>query len=206
MDSWSDYYNRRLTNRQTTFLEEEQLYEHLLDCVRTETPEESLARFRSLFIEGSGYSEHAVWQALKKIVDSPFVEKDFKFILNRSSYIFINHWLMQPRLHSAIPELVALFDASPTGLGRSRTTQRLRDLVRQFRTTEQYMALKRMAQVVSQTPDWTANGGSTLGTLIRRYPCLYNYNLLTTDSTDEIKNQIRNPPAARAAQGFGFYV
>ncbi|MBF2048911.1 MAG: hypothetical protein EDM05_049900 [Leptolyngbya sp. IPPAS B-1204] len=191
MDSWSDYYNRRITHHQTTYLEEEQLYGHLLDCVRTEAPEELLARFRMLFIEASGYADHAVWQALKKIVDSPFVEKDFKFILNRSSYIFINHWLMQPRLHSAIPELVALFDANPSGLGRSRTTQRLRDLVRQFRTTDQYMALKRMAQVVSQTPEGTANGGSTLGTLIRRYPCLYNYNLLTTDSTDEQRRRVR---------------
>lgn len=192
MDSWSDYYNRRITNHQTTLLEEQHLYDHLLDCVRTETPDQLLARFRTLFINGTGYCDHQVWQALKKIVESPFVEKDFKFILNRSSYILINHWLMQPKLHDAIPELVALFDTEVTGQGRSRTTQRLRELVQQFRTTEQYMALKRMAHVVGQPPEWAANGGNKpLGTLIRRYPCLYNYNLLTTDSSDEQRRRIR---------------
>jgi hypothetical protein len=192
MDSWSDYYNRRITNYQTTFLEEQYLYDHLLECVRTETPEELLERFRLLFIKGTDYTDHQVWQALKKIVDSPFVEKDFKFILNRSSHIFINHWLMQPRLHSAIPELVGLFDVEMAGQGRTRTTQRLRELIQGFRETEQYLALKRLAHVVSQTPEWAINAGNKpLGTLIRRYPCLYNYNLLTTDSTDEQRRTIR---------------
>lgn len=192
MDSWSDYYNRRITNHQTTFLEEQYLYDHLLECVRVETPEELLQRFRVLFISGSEYSDHQVWQSLKKIVDSPFVEKDFKFILNRSSHIFINHWLMQPRLHGAIPELVALFDLDAAGQGRARTTQRLRELIQGFRETEQYRALKRLAHVVSQTPEWSINSGNKpLGTLIRRYPCLYNYNLLTTDSTDEQRRTVR---------------
>jgi hypothetical protein len=192
MDSWSDYYNRRITNHQTTLLEEQYLYDHLLDCVRTETPDQLLARFRTLFINGIGYCDHEVWQALKKIVESPFVEKDFKFILNRSSYILINHWLMQPRLHDAIPELVALFDAEAIGQSRSRTTQRLRELVQRFRMTEQYMALKRMAHVVGQPSEWATSGeNKPLGTLIRRYPCLYNYNLLTTDSTDEQRRRVR---------------
>lgn len=192
MDSWSDYYNRRVTNHQTTFLEEQYLYDHLLDCVRTETPEELLARFRTLFIDGNGYSDHSIWQSLSKIVTSSYVEKDFKFILNRSSHIFINHWLMQPRLHGAIPELVALFDADLNGQSRSRTTQRLRQLLQEFRETEQYRSLKRLAHVVGQTPEWATNAGNKpLGTLIRRYPCLYNYNLLTTDSTDEQRRQIR---------------
>lgn len=192
MDSWSDYYQRRITNQQTTFLEEQCLYDHLLDRVRVESPEDLIARFRMLFINGIGYSEHEVWQALKQIVDSPFVEKDFKFILNRSSHIFINHWLMQPRLHGAIPELVDLFDVAPNGQSRSRTSQRLRELVQGFRDSEQCMSLRRLAHVVSQTPEWAASAGNKpLGILIRRYPCLYNYNLLTTDSTDEQRRQIR---------------
>jgi hypothetical protein len=190
MDSWSDYYNRRVTNHQTTFLEEQYLYDHLLEAVRVEPPEALIDRFRMLFVNGTGYSDYEVWQSLKKIVESPFIEKDFKFILNRSSHIFINHWLMQPRLQSAIPELVALFDLEVAGTGRSRTTQRLRELIQQFRTTEQYLALQRLANVVKQAPEW-GDGNRPLGTLIRRYPCLYKYNLLTSDSTDEQCRQIR---------------
>lgn len=190
MDSWSDYYNRRITNHQTTFLEEQYLYDHLLDCVRVEAPEDLLARFRTLFVGGS-YSDPQVWQSLKKIVESPYAENDFKFILNRSSHIFINHWLMQPRLHSAIPELVTLFDAESPIQSKSRTTQRLREMMQQFRTTEQYLALQRLAHVVSQSPEWSNGGNKPLGTLIRRYPCLYKYNLLTTDSTDEQYRRVR---------------
>lgn len=191
MDSWSDYYNRRITNCQTTAMEEQHLYDHLLECVRVETPDELLRRFRLLFGSGMGYPDHEVWQSLKKIVDSPFVEKDFKFILNRSSYILINHWLMQPKLHSAIPELVALFDLESAGPSRSRTSQRLRDLVLAFQNTEQYMALKRLANLVQQTSEWSSSSNKPLGTLVRRYPCLYKYNLLTTDSTDEQRRTIR---------------
>ena len=190
MDSWSDYSNRRLTNHQTTFLEEQYLYDHLLECVRVEPPEALLDRFRMLFVNGSDYADYEVWQSLKKIVDAPFVEKDFKFILNRSSHIFINHWMMQGRLQSAIPELVALFELDAAGAGRSRSTQRLRELVQQFRATEQYLALQRLAQVVKQTPEW-GDGNRPLGTLIRRYPCLYKYNLLTSDSSDEQCRRIR---------------
>ncbi len=191
MDSWSDYYNRRVTNHQTTFLEEQYLYDHLLDCVRVEPPEALIDRFRMLFISGSGYSDYQIWQCLKKIIESPYIEKDFKFILNRSLHIFINHWLMQSRLQSAIPELVALFETDASAAsGRSRTTQRLRELVQQFRETEQYLALQRLAQLVKQTPEW-GDGNRPLGTLIRRYPCLYKYNLLTSDSSDEQYRRIR---------------
>jgi hypothetical protein len=185
----------------------ELLYDHLLERVRSEAPEELLTRFRSLFINGIGYTDHAIWQTLKRIVDTPLVEKDFKFVLNRSCHILINHWLMQPRSHSAIAELVALFELTPAGQARSRTTQRLRELVQQFKLTEQYAALKRLVQVVHPQvthpqvtypfPDRlpersgrSSTGAKLLGTLIRRYPCLYDHNLLTQDSTREQRYRI----------------
>ncbi|NJO42124.1 MAG: hypothetical protein HC865_16225 [Cyanobacteria bacterium RU_5_0] len=191
MDSWSDYYRRQTTNHQTTLLEEQCLYDHLLECVRVEVPEELLVRFRALFVNAIGYSEHEVWLAIERIVNSSFIEKDFKFILNRSCHILINHWLMQPRLHGAIPALVSLLEMEPTGPGRSRTTKRLRDLVQDFRDTEQFTALKRLSQVVNQPQDW-ASDNKSLGTLIRRYPCLYEHSLLTEDSTDEQRRRVRH--------------
>ncbi len=178
--------------------EEQALYDHLLERVKVESPEELLVRFRSLFINGIGYSDHAIWQTLKRIVDSPLIEKDFKFILNRSCHILINHWLMQPRSHRAIAELVALFELKPVGQGRSRTTQRLRALVQQFKQTEQYAALKRLVQIVYPAivrpapPEPSRAVSKPLGTLIRRYPCLYDHNLLTQDSTREQRSRIHS--------------
>lgn len=191
MDTWLDLHYRQVTNRSATVLQEQCLYDHLLDCVKQESPDELLARFRSLFINGVSYTDPQVWQALRSIVASPQAEKEFKFILNRSCHIFINHWLMQPRLHCAIPALIHLFDEIPFG-GRSPTTRRLRELVRRFLETEQYLALRRLAQVVGQAPDWSqASGSKPLGLLIQRYPCLYEYNLLTEDSTSEQRRRVR---------------
>lgn len=189
MDSWSDYYRRQTTHQQTTYQEEQYLYDHLLDCVKVERPDKLLERFHTLFIAGVGYSDYDVWRALERIVNSPFVEKDFKFILNRSCHILINHWLMQPKLHSAIPELVALFESVPSVTGHSRTCTRMRQLVQNFGGTEQYRALKRLAQMVHK-PDLDS-GTHPLGTLVPRYPCLYEYNLLTEDSSDEQRRRIR---------------
>jgi hypothetical protein len=200
MDVWSRYYSPRTTdfrtidpqdaNRHAMFLAEQCLYEHLLERVKVEEPEELIARFRVLYINGIGYSDDQVWQALKTIVDSPFAQKNFKFILNRSSYILINHWLLSSQQHSAITDLAAVFDAPPNGYGRSRTTQRLRELVQNFHQTDQYKALKRLAQVV-QLPECDGVAGS-LGSLIRRYPCLYEHSLLTEDSTAEQRRRIRS--------------
>lgn len=177
---------------QATFQQEQHLYDHLLEKARTEPPEALLDRFYTLFVQGVGYSDHQVWLAMKRIVDSPNAEKDFKFVLNRSCHILINHWLMQPRLHSAIPELIAQFEIHPGGQPRSRTTQRLRTLVQQFKLTEQYVALQRLEQVLNHSPDWGSYASTKpLGTLIRRYPCLYEHNLLTQDSTEEQRRRVR---------------
>ncbi|PSB09295.1 hypothetical protein C7B76_25520 [filamentous cyanobacterium CCP2] len=192
MDSWSDYFHRQATGHLTTLSEEQCLYDHLLECARVEPPEAMLVRFQSLFIKASGYSDQHVWRSIERILDSPFIEKDFKFILNRCCHILINHWLMQPRLHSDIPSLVSLLAAVPDSPGHHRATKRMRQLVRNFQQTEQYAALRRLAQVVGQPSDGALGYGSPpLGTLIRRYPCLYDHSLLTEDSTDEERKRVR---------------
>ncbi|WP_143467808.1 hypothetical protein [Leptolyngbya ohadii] len=190
MDSWSDYNHRQTIQPQTQLLQEQLLYSHLLDCARVEAPAQLIDRFRMLFIHAAGYPDHHVWTALKQLIESPFIERDFKFILNRICYIFINHWLMQPRCHGAIQELIDQFDCATVNYSRSRTTYRIRYLVQQFKGTEQYAALKRLARLLSPGAD-TLSSSKPLGTLVRRYPCLYEANLLTKDSTDEQRRQVR---------------
>jgi hypothetical protein len=186
MDSWLQYYNRQTT------LEEQVLYAHFEGCVQVESPNILIERFHQLFIEGIGYSNPQVWLALEKIVFSDFAEREFKFILNRSCYILINKWLNQPKLQGAIPRLIGLFESAPTGLARARTTQRLRDLVAGFTQSEQYRALRQLAQVLSHKSEEKSNPeAKPLVTLIPRYPCLYEHCLLTNDSTDEQRQQVR---------------
>lgn len=185
MNSWSATHIHASTSA------EQHLYDHLLQCVETQLPDEVIAIFRKLFIDATGYSDRPTWEAIESVVGSAAAEREFKFILNRSCHILINRWLMQPRLHPYIPELVALFETTPVGLSYSRTTKRLRALVRDFVDTEQYMALKRLTQITSHEESSQNPIEAPLGTLIQRYPCLYDHSLLTEDSTNEQRRRIR---------------
>jgi hypothetical protein len=185
IDSWSNYCNHATTPA------EQGLYDHLIHSVETQSPDEVIDRFRKLFIDAVGYSNLEVWKAVKEVVSADFVDREFKFILNRSCYILINRWLMQPRLHPYIPELISLFETTPVGIAHSRTAKRMRSLTQTFVQSEQYLALKRLVQIMNETAAAQhENGTMLLGNLIRRYPCLYEHSLLTEDSSDEQRRRI----------------
>ncbi len=186
MDSWANY------RRRPTGHAEQLLYDHWLNRVQLEAPEEIIDRFRTLFIDGLDYPDKPIRRALVSIINSGYAERQFKFILNRSCYIPINRWLMQPSLRDYVPQLVSLFETTPRGIAHTRTNRYLRELVQQFATTEQYAALRRLRQIIEDTADEkAAYEASTLGRLIRRYPYLYEYSLLTVDSTDSHKQNVR---------------
>lgn len=176
-DSWLNYYNRQVTP------DERLLYTYLIDHVKVEPPSKLIELFRCLFIEGMEDSSSQVWQALERIVSSDVADKEFKFILNRSCYILINHWENNPRFREAIPKLIALFETPPTQVARSRTTQCLRQLVQCFRQTEQYRVLRYES----------GNAESRrLRTFLGRYPFIYEHCLLTNDSTNEQRQKVRS--------------
>ena len=184
-DSLSNYYNRETTS------DEGFLYTHLQECSQIESPEKLITRFRLLFIEGNSYPNTQVSWSLERIVLSDFAAREFKFIVNRSCYIFINKWLKHPRLKSAIPHLVALFDISPSQPTHSRTVQRLRSLIQDFKKTEQYRSLRNLAEVCTQNSQNNHNETTPLRSFLGRYPCLYEYCLLTNDSSDEQRQKIK---------------
>jgi hypothetical protein len=186
MDSRLNFSNR------PTIQEEQVLYTHLLKCVEVEPPSRLINRFYHLFINGVDYPDPYVRRALERIVASDSAEQGFKFILNRSCYILINRWLSHPQLQSAVADLMALFEAKPEGLAVSKTTWRLRQLVQCFTQTQQYIVLYRLAQVMKETGECSSNASAKpLGSLIRRYPCIYEHCILTSDSTDEQRHKVR---------------
>ncbi len=185
MDSWSDYYNR------STAPAEQLLYSHLLECAEMDAPDEAIARFRSLFVEGTGYAIPQVWKAMTDIVNTHQIEREYKFILNRCCYILVNRWLMQPRLRAYVPALVSQLELPPAGVVRSRTTQRLRDLSARFTQTDQFSSLKRLAQVIQQENQGRVDENRLLGGLIHRYPYLYEHTLLTEDSDHEQRQRVK---------------
>jgi hypothetical protein len=182
--------------------EEQQLYDHLLYWVDLESPQELIARFRTLFIDGTGYSDPAIAQSLKQVVSSPTAAEDFRYVLNRCCHILINRWQGRTQSQMAIPYLMQLFETPPTvsriGAMHLPTVKRLQPLLRQFLETEQYLTLRRLAQVLTESAE--SNMNRTMGLLIRRYPYLYEHCLLSEASTREQKETVRQIQVARQRQ------
>lgn len=183
--------------------EEQKLYDHLLYWIELESPRQILDRFRRLFISGIGYDDAEVSEALKAVVCSKLAPEDFRYVLNRCCHILVNRWQARAQTQIAIPELIRLFEtATPSlaiGATHSPAIRRLHQLIRQFRETEQYQTLYRLAQVVSEA-ETTQIENRPLGTLIRRYPYLYEYCLLSEDSTQEQKTTVRQIQASKQRQ------
>ena len=174
-------------------VEEQQLYDHLLYCVQVETPTQLIERFQRLFLDGARYVDPQISLALEKMAIDKRAEQEFKFVINRCCHIMINRWQIQPQLHGAIPQLVSLFENPPDPRKvQSRSARRLRQLVQLFTETEQYLTLRRLAQVISSaTAEANGNGSKVLGTLIQRYPYLYEHCLLSEDSSYEHQQTVR---------------
>lgn len=175
---------------------EQTLYNHLLYWIELETPSAMIERFRALFIDGGGYPDANVSDALKTIVASKPAIEDFRYILNRCCHILINRWQARPQSQAAIPDLIRLFETAPVVRPFSsqlRTNRKLRQLVQEFTTTEQFLTLRRLAQVL--TDEAAHPNDRPLGTLIRRYPYLYEHCLLSENSAQEQKSTVRQVQA-----------
>lgn len=184
MTTWTDSEIRQ------TSLEEQQLYDHLLYCVQVESASQLIERFQRLFLDGARYVDPQIWLALEKVAMDKRAEQEFKFVLNRCCHILINRWQLQPHLQGSIQELVGLFENPPDPMKvQSRGARRLRQLVQLFTETEQYVTLQRLSRVMSESSE--SNGSRQVGTLIQRYPYLYEHCLLSEDSSYEHQQTVR---------------
>jgi hypothetical protein len=157
-----------------------------------ESPTQLIERFQALFLDGARYVDPQIWLALEKVAMDKRADQDFKFVLNRCCHILINRWQLQPHQQGAIPQLVGLFENPPDPRKvQSRGARRLRQLVQNFSETEQYLTLRRLSQVVSETAQANGNGSKVVGALIQRYPYLYEHCLLSEDSSYEHQQTVR---------------
>ncbi|MGB7521905.1 MAG: hypothetical protein WA896_19930 [Spirulinaceae cyanobacterium] len=177
--------------------EEQQIYDHLLNCVKEESPSEIVERFRLLFIEATGYPDAKVRDAIAKIVNAKYAEKKFKYILNRCCHIVINRWQIEAE-QEAISELLHLLEnASAPKSAYSRTARRMYTLVKGFLETDQYTTLHRLANVVGKKLEITVGKPHPVGHLINRYPYLYKHCLLSEDSSYEHQQTVMSIQASK---------
>ncbi|MEM8779482.1 MAG: hypothetical protein AAGF26_11550, partial [Cyanobacteria bacterium P01_G01_bin.49] len=177
--------------RQQGVSEEQVFYDYLLQHVRTDSPEQLIENFRCLFVKSRGFQEAQLYAALDKLVKKKNVEYRFNDFFNRCCHILINSWQMQPQLHYAIPQFVALFEnLAPPRHGYHNTANRVRYLVKNFTESEQYVKLQRLGRVINNKQN--PQNANSVGNLIYRYPYLYNHCLLGRESSQEHQQTVRH--------------
>ncbi len=166
---------------------EQIIYEHFLHVVKTESPARVIDRFRSLFIEGVSYSDNRIWTTIETLAFEKTAEQNFPLVINRCCYILVNYWQMQPGGRVAVAELVELLDhLNDVRMTYSRTVRRLRQLLQVYLHGDDYPKLKRLNAVLNgTTSDKKTILDRPLGTLISRYPYLYDHSLVSEERTSE---------------------
>lgn len=190
------YINQPPTSHYTRLVgsEEQRIYDHLLNVIQSENPDEILDRVRALLIEGSSYDDREILLSLDRLVLSDSAFQDFQFILNRCVHILTNRWQGRPNCQSAVPQLISILESTPTtpiDFSRSKANRRLRDLTQQFRDTDQFQSLRRLSCVLEQNST-TLENQQPLRSLIRRYPYLYPHCLVSDGSTPEDQKSVRS--------------
>jgi hypothetical protein len=189
VNTWAAYHSRSISPQ------EQAIYDHLLHSVEQESPEQLIERFKALFVDGVGYQDRYIVQCLDDIVTAKHVEQYFRYILNRCCHILVNRWQTRPQFQGAIPQLIECLEQGPergcTEFSRSRQVRKLREVVSSFTETEQYLTLRRLARVIDTHTDVVLEENRPLGTLIRRYPYLYEHCLVSEDSSQEHQRAIR---------------
>jgi hypothetical protein len=166
---------------------EQIIYEHFLYVVKTETPARVIERFKSLFIEGVNYSDNRIWTTIETLAFEKTAEQNFPLVINRCCYILVNYWQMQPTGRAAVADLVELLDRlNDVRMTYSRTVRRLRQLLQVYLQGDDYPKLKRLNAVLNgTTSDKKTILDRPLGTLISRYPYLYDHSLVSEERTHE---------------------
>ncbi|PSB29790.1 hypothetical protein [Stenomitos frigidus] len=165
----------------------EVLYTHLLNHRKIEQPYQLLERLHNLFVEGQDYDKPEVLVALNRIVFSKWADQEFNAILNRCCHILMNYWWSHLGCESPAVDLVELFQASPYTSASFVATRRLRELVKLFVQSNQYLELRQRveaAELAPQTPQTDDERSQPIKDLVPRYPYLYPHCLMNWDSSD----------------------
>ncbi|HHP7230962.1 MAG TPA: hypothetical protein ACFCUY_08900 [Xenococcaceae cyanobacterium] len=184
----------KIKSRSQLIKEQSQIiYCHWQECLQQDSSEKVIERFRNLFIKGIGYENPQIRLALETIVESIKLESDFYWFLNSCCQMIINYWYQQPSLRNKIPLLIAQLDlALPPGSAHTKSSRKLRQLVKNFQKTERYIRLKRLSNLIIQNqkkPSFETT--ESVGDLIQRYPFLHQHCLLNEDSSYEFQKTIK---------------
>ncbi len=194
---------------------EQVIYEHFQRLIKTETPEQLLERFRSLFIEGVSYDDSRIWATIEKLASESTAEQSFSLVINRCCHILIGHWQLQPSGDKSIDRIISIL-ANPDPLpGKySKISRRLRQLLKIYLGSNDYQILHRLNTAIGgQVLNRDAIELEPLGKLITRYPYLYEHYLVSVERTleniqtvERIQHNLQDRQEAELSQYFTYQV
>ena len=202
---------------------EQVIYEHFQRLIETETPEQLLERFRSLFIEGVSYSDSRIWTTIETLAFESTAEQNFPLIINRCCHILIGHWQLQSSGNIAIVGvslsnenrlIFILANPDPLPGKYSKISRRLRQLLKIYLKSDDYQVLNRLNIALSgQILNRDAIELEPLGRLITRYPYLYEHYLVSVERTlenvqtvERIQQKLQDRQEAELSQYFTYQV
>ncbi len=193
---------------------EQIIYEHFLHIARTETPSSALAKFRTLFIDGVNYSDSRISATIETLAFEKTAEQNFPLMINRCCYIMVNHWQMHPSGKIPVANLVIMFDSlTNSRVTYSRIVRRLRQLLDLYLKSDDFPKLKRLNAVLNGFTGKMTVAEQPLGTLINRYPYLYQHSLVSEERTFEnvetikrVQRELRNQQETSLSQYLTYQV
>ncbi len=155
----------------------------LESSLRENTTDKTLELFQNLFIEGSGNPDLLVGVAVEELALSKerSAEREFLKIIDRCCYQLITHWLTTGHT-SFVSQLIDIILKVENGKEQiyAKLPRRLNYLWKLYAQSEYFQRLRKLQNIVTRrSTDLNAN--PILGTLIDRYPFLYESNLLSED-------------------------
>lgn len=170
---------------------EKRIYEHLLHCVRTETADQVLQRFQTLFVQGGPYPEAYVRTALHDLVGHSDAKHNFLPFFNRCCFIVINRWQMNPLYREKIVQFVDMLHQcrGPSVIvGQPSRAGRLRFLIQEYVRSQYFQKIRQLAEFLNPKNDQDER--RPLSSLLYRYPYLYSHCLSNKDEGEDYNNMI----------------
>lgn len=181
-------HNHFQANDPDKMSDEQAIYDYLLNLVQSAEGEQVLEALGDLFLSGQGRSQGQVFTHLEKVIRVKNNSEDFNYFFNRCCYILINYWQLSPQTQRSIPQLVNMLEKAVANISPGGNTKgNIRQLVKNFTLSEQFIRLKRLATILSAKLETKS---SSVGTLIHRYPYLYDYCLMGDDSSREHRQTV----------------
>jgi hypothetical protein len=170
---------------------EQIIYQHLLECVRLEAPDQVLQRFQTLFVQGGTYPDAEIRMALQNLMRSGQARQNFLPFFNRCCFILINRWQMNLLQREAVVQLVEILHQcrGPSVIvGQPSPAGRLRFMVQEYARSPLFQKLRQLADFLNPKNDHDER--RPLSSLLYRYPYLYGHCLTNQEDTEEYQKMI----------------